>query len=61
MNIIIPNHLIPCDAIEANRILMEPIDTFQLFYDAQNNIYKKKYAKKLEYLFFTAGVNFVIA
>ncbi|MGB7969242.1 MAG: hypothetical protein WCF28_06690 [Methanobacterium sp.] len=48
MNIIIPNHLIPCDAIEANRILMEPIDTFQLFYDAQNNIYKKKYAEKLK-------------
>ena len=34
--------------MEANRILMESIDTFQLFYDAQNNIYKKKYVKKLE-------------
>ena len=48
INIIIPNHFIPSDAIEANRILMEPINTFQLFYDAQNNIYKKKYARKLE-------------
>jgi hypothetical protein len=48
INIIIPNHFIPSDAVEANRILMEPINTFQLFYDAQNNIYKKKYSKNLE-------------
>lgn len=48
MNIMIPNHLIPCDAIEANKILMEPIDTFQLFYDAQNNIYNKKYPRDLK-------------
>lgn len=48
INIIIPNHFIPSDVIEANRILMEPINTFQLFYYALNNIYKKKYARKLE-------------
>ena len=48
MNIIIPNDFIPSDAIKANRILMEPINTFQLFYDAQNDIYKKKYAKNSE-------------
>lgn len=48
INVIIPNDFIPSDAVEANRILMEPINTFQLFYDAQNNIYKKKYSKNLE-------------
>jgi len=47
IKIIIPNHLIPSDTIKANKILMEPINTFQLFYDAQNNIYKKKYARNL--------------
>lgn len=48
MNIIIPTQFIPSDAIKANRILMEPINTFQLFYDAQSEIYKKKYATNSE-------------
>ena len=39
----IPNHYIPNDLNKANEILMEPINTFQLFYDAQNEIYKRKH------------------
>jgi hypothetical protein len=45
LNIIIPDKYIPKDPDKADEILLEPIDTFQLFYDAQNEIYKKKYRK----------------
>ncbi|MGB7970178.1 MAG: hypothetical protein WCF28_11475 [Methanobacterium sp.] len=45
INIIIPDHYIPNDTKKANEILMEPINTFQLFYDAQNKIYEKKHLK----------------
>ena len=42
INIIIPNQYIPKDSTKAKEILMYPIDTFQMFYDAQNEIYKRK-------------------
>ncbi len=42
LNIIIPNQYLPDDPNKTNEILMEPINTFQLFYDAQNEIYKRK-------------------
>jgi hypothetical protein len=45
INIIIPDNYIPEDTKKANEILMDPIDTFQLFYDAQNKIYEKKQLK----------------
>jgi hypothetical protein len=43
INIIIPDHYIPNDPNKANKILMEPINTFQIFYDAQNEIYRRKH------------------
>ena len=43
INIIIPDKYIPNDTKKANEILMDPINTFQLFYDAQNKIYERKY------------------
>ncbi len=43
LNIIIPEQYIPTDPTKSNEILMDPINTFQLFYDAQNEIYKKKH------------------
>ena len=52
MKIIIPNHLIPCDTIEANKILMEPMDTFKLFYDALNNNIKRNMQKIQDNLFY---------
>jgi hypothetical protein len=45
INILIPYQYIPDDTKKANEILMDPIDTFQLFYDAQNKIYEKKHIK----------------
>ena len=45
ISIIIPESCIPNDFNEANEILMEPVYTFQLFYDAQTEIYTKKYKK----------------
>jgi hypothetical protein len=45
INIIIPDHHIPNDTKEANEILMDPINTFQLFYDVQNKIYERKHLK----------------
>jgi hypothetical protein len=42
INIIIPNNYLPTDPNKSNKILMDPINTFQIFYDAQNEIYKKK-------------------
>jgi hypothetical protein len=45
INIIIPDQYIPDDTKKANEILMDPINTFQLFYDAQNKIYERKYLK----------------
>ena len=45
INIVIPDHYIPSDPIKANEILMDPINTFQLFYDAQNEIYNRKHRK----------------
>ena len=42
LNIIIPHQYLPDDPNKTNEILMEPINTFQLFYDAQNEIYKRK-------------------
>ena len=42
LNIIIPTQYLPEDPNKTNEILMEPINTFQLFYDAQNEIYKRK-------------------
>jgi hypothetical protein len=45
INIIIPDHYIPDDTKKANEILMDPINTFQLFYDAQNKIYERKHLK----------------
>ena len=45
INIIIPEQYIPTDATKANEILMDPINTFQIFYDAQNEIYKQRHRK----------------
>jgi hypothetical protein len=45
INIIIPVHYIQNDQDNANEILMDPINTFQIFYDAQNEIYKRKHQK----------------
>lgn len=45
INIIIPNQYIPKDPTKANEILMDPINTFQMFYDVQNEIYKRKHQK----------------
>ena len=45
INIIIPNQYIPDDTKKANEILMDPINIFQLFYDAQNKIYERKHLK----------------
>ena len=42
LNIIIPNQYLIDDPNKTNEILMEPVNTFQLFYDAQNEIYKRK-------------------
>ncbi len=41
INIIIPDHYIPEDTKKANEILMDPINTFQLFYD-----HKTKYTRE---------------
>jgi len=43
INIIIPDKFMPKNTTEANNILMEPINTFQLFYDVQNEIYNRKH------------------
>ena len=43
INIIIPAHFIPNDPDKANEILMDPVNTFQIFYDAQNQIYHRKH------------------
>jgi hypothetical protein len=43
LNIIIPTQYLPDDPNKTNEILMEPINTFQMFYDAQNEIYKRKH------------------
>ena len=45
INIIIPEHYLPMDPNKADELLTEPINTFQIFYDAQNEIYKQKYKK----------------
>jgi hypothetical protein len=42
INIIIPDNYIPREPEKANEILMDPINTFQIFYDAQNEIYNRK-------------------
>jgi hypothetical protein len=42
INIIIPNMYMPSEPEKANEILMDPINTFQIFYDAQNEIYNRK-------------------
>ncbi len=46
IDIIIPDHYIPDDTKKANEILMDPINMFQIFYDAQNKIYDRKHLKK---------------
>jgi hypothetical protein len=43
INIIIPNQYIPKDPAKAKEILMDPINTFQMFYDVQNEIYRRKH------------------
>ena len=43
INIIIPNQYIPNAPIKANEIIMDPVNTFQIFYDTQNEIYNRKY------------------
>jgi len=43
INIIIPDRYIPNDPIKANEIIMDPVDTFQIFYDTQNEIFDRKY------------------
>ena len=45
INIIIPDQYIPEDTKKANEIIMDLINTFQLFYDAQNKIYERKHLK----------------
>ncbi len=47
INIIIPDNCIPDDTKKANEILMDPINTFQIFYDAQNKIYERKQQKNI--------------
>jgi hypothetical protein len=46
IDLIIPEHYVPTDPIIANDILMDPINIFQIFYDAQNEIYKRNNLKK---------------
>ena len=43
LNIIIPNEYLPDDSNKTNEILMEPINTFQIFYDTLNEIYERKH------------------
>ncbi|HEX7466957.1 MAG TPA: hypothetical protein VF324_00020 [Methanobacterium sp.] len=45
IKLIVPNQYLPNDPNKANEILMEPINTFQLFYEAENEIYKRKHRK----------------
>ena len=45
INIIIPDQYVPTDLNKDQEILMDPINTFQIFYDAQNEIYKRKHLK----------------
>ena len=45
LNIIIPYFLIPKDPEKSTDLIMEPIMVFQLFYEAQNQIFKKNYRK----------------
>ena len=46
INIIIPDNYIPREPEKSNEILMDPINMFQIFYDAQNKIYDRKHLKK---------------
>ncbi len=43
IRIVIPDNYIPEDPIKADKIILDPINTFQMFYDAQNEIYKRKH------------------
>jgi hypothetical protein len=45
INIIIPDQYLPSDPSKANEIIMDPVNTFQIFYDTQNEIYDRKYRK----------------
>ena len=45
LNIIIPNQYLPDDPNKTNETLMDPINTFKIFYDAQNEIYKRNHHK----------------
>ncbi|MFY9637519.1 MAG: hypothetical protein WAK14_01810 [Methanobacterium sp.] len=45
VNIIIPDQYLPSDPSKANEIVMDPVNTFQIFYDTQNEIYDRKYRK----------------
>ena len=49
LDIIIPNQYLPDDPNKTNEILMEPINTFQILYDAQNEIYKQKDIEKFSF------------
>lgn len=42
LNITIPNQLIPEDPEKSTETLMDPIILFEAFYEAQNEIYKRK-------------------
>ncbi len=43
ISLIIPDHYLPEDPTKVNELLMDPINTFQMFYDVQNQIYKRKH------------------
>ena len=43
INIMFPEQYLPRDPSNINEILMDPIDTFKIFYDAQNEIYYRKH------------------
>ncbi len=43
INITIPEQLIPKDSYKAYETIMEPVDLFQKFYEAQNHIYQRKF------------------
>ena len=45
INIIIQDKYLPKDPNKANELLIEPVNTFQIFYDAQNEIYKQRHRK----------------
>ncbi len=43
INIMIPNHCMPNACDKTNEIIMDPIHTFQMVYDVQNELYNRNH------------------